>query len=72
MNANSFVIRQKQKQKKCIYIKIEFQNSIVRVLCHIMYIKIVWVNPWLPVYFFNSIIFIQRNTYKKVHNLQKI
>ena len=30
--------------------KIEFQNSIVRLsfLCHITDIKIAWVNPWFP------------------------
>ena len=51
MNSNSLVIKQKQKQKQTnkqyIYMKIEFQNSIVRLsfLCCIMDIKIGWINP---------------------------
>ena len=51
MNFNSLGISKnkkiKQKTKKQIYMKIELQNSIVRLsfLCHITNIKIAWINP---------------------------
>ena len=51
MNSNGLVIplRQKQTNKqtnKYLYMKTEFQNSIARLsLCHIMDIKIAWLNP---------------------------
>ena len=50
MNSDSLVIKQKQKQtNKKIYMKIKFQNSIVRLsfLCCIKDIKIAWINPCL-------------------------
>ena len=50
MNSNSLVIKKNQRQanKQFIYMKIQFQNSIVRLsfLCHVTDIKISWVNPW--------------------------
>ena len=44
MNYNSSVIKQKYYET---YMKIEFQNSIVRLsyLCCITDIKIAWINP---------------------------
>ena len=48
MNSNSLVIKQKQnqtnKQKKNKQVKIEFQNSIIR-LRFLTHIKIAWINP---------------------------
>ena len=49
---NSFVIKQKQTNKqKRIYMRTEFQNSIVRssFLCCITDIKIAWINSWQTV-----------------------
>ena len=48
MNPTGLVIKQKQKQtNRNIDMKIEFQNSIVRLsfLCCITDIKIAWINP---------------------------
>ena len=42
MNSNSLVIKQKQKKNK--QVKIEFQNSIIR-LRFLTHIKIAWINP---------------------------
>ena len=53
MNSNNFLIKQKNKKikknkraKMYIYMKIEFQNSIVRLsfLCRITDIKIAWIS----------------------------
>ena len=42
MNSNSLVIKRKQKKNK--QVKIEFQNSIIR-LRFLTHIKIAWINP---------------------------
>ena len=51
MNFNSKVIQQKQKQN--LYMKIEFQNSVVRLSFFFRRtdIKIAWINPCM--YFIN-------------------
>ena len=51
MNFNSKVIQQKQKQN--LYMKIDLQNSIVRLsfFCRRTDIKIAWINP--SMYFIN-------------------
>ena len=51
VNSNSlviFLIFLKQKTNKNMYVKIECQNSIVRLsfLCHIMDIKMAWISPY--------------------------
>ena len=48
MNSNSLVIKQKQKKNK--QVKIEFQNSIIR-LRFLTHIKIAWINPWFYMLF---------------------
>ena len=48
INSNSVVSKEdKQTDKQNIYVKGEFQNSVVRLsfLCHITDIKIAWINP---------------------------
>ena len=49
MNSNNLIIKRKQKQtnKQKLYMKIEFQNSIVKLsfLCRITDITIAWINP---------------------------
>ena len=50
MNFNSLKIEQKQKKKRLyVYMKIESQNSIVRLsfLCRMTDIKSAWINPSL-------------------------
>ena len=54
MNSNRLLIKPKQNHtnkqtNKNVYMKIEFQNPVVRLnfLWHIMDIKIAWINPCL-------------------------